>query len=537
MSRAEPQVIRRISRHLFTAVSEGRLPDSALNPFRQATGERADILRLLRSDIQSGALDVRLSDIQGALPHIIGLGPLEELMNEPQIISVNVQDYHTVKAFGGGVWQRTTVRWADAEALHTFAAALAARTHQRFDSEVPLVEATFQDPFGRIQIDFTARNAAGVTIHLRRGRSDTIPLDWMRGRTLSDEMADFLLDMCHRDEGMIIVGRPGTGKTTLLEALLTWLPRRPFVLVDDQSEIRVLHPDCMVYNVNPESSYDLSDSLRSALRKNTDRVVVAEVRGKEAAQMLSMSNSATFWCTLHGTAESFLIRLGSLVRGVPPYTDMTMDEIRNIITISFPIVVETAAYPTADGRVAFFVRKIIQLAQEDPSRGDSAIRTTTLFETTADEHGRLAFQYLNEPSTLATPRYWGITSTIPRIPRDDRMLSVLRTRLQINPYDSEAIQYLKEAIRNSRSEGAAKLANSITTFMAASRRLYEEQQWEALSRHYGSADILTWAAVRDSLPISVEDASLRASQDWQVRIAHEALSGNGSTKNLQEVKQ
>ncbi len=362
--------IREASRLLNEVVTAGRHPDlprEVQNPFQHTDAQRRAVLSLLRQWQQTGKLgtDLTGADVETLASLLVGMGPLDPLIQDPAVISINVLAHNQILVQRGGAWEPARldgqpVGWSTPEALHYFAEALAARAGQALEDH-PVVQAHFAHPVsGRLQIDATARTPAGVTLHLRLGRRSLITLARMRADGgISPEIQDFLIELGRRDCGVIVVGPPNTGKTTILEACLEYWPPLAAAALDDRSEFFPRHPLITVYDVPPER---LRLAFVDVLRKNLTRVALAEVRGDEAAEMLRYSGALTIWTTLHGSIHNAVLRLMALVLGAPdsPYAGLPPELVRQVIAQAFPVLIETDKL-VVGGRAIFLVSQIAVL--------------------------------------------------------------------------------------------------------------------------------------------------------------------------------
>jgi pilus assembly protein CpaF len=438
------------ARLLSEKVADGDLAPSAVNPFRHTKAERNEVGRLLREWIQNGMLghDVTMADLSKLTSMLVGLGPLDQLVRDPSVISIQVQGNDNVLAQRSGVWQKTDVGWESSDDLKVFGEALAARSGEELTPSRPVCQASFEEPPGRIQIDGTARNESSLTIHIRLGRKDPITLMDMRaGGSLSTEMYEFMAAAAKRKIGVLVVGVPGTGKTTLLEAWVAHWPAQPAVALDDRSEFYPQHAQTVVYDVPAER---LAKACAHALRKNVDRLLVAEVRGNEAAEMLRYSASMPIWTTLHANVSNAVARLMGLCKAEgSPYANVSAELLRELIAISFPLIVETEKL-VIGGQAIFFVSQIAHLSSDGKPR--------PLFKAEV-RGGQISFVKLGEPDEFLEqhPRrifggvglpgldtmaelvenkpqlaLAGIAEMLSVLPRDERVLGLMKRLVREN---------------------------------------------------------------------------------------------------------
>lgn len=445
------KAIQEASRLLGEAVASGDLRASSLNPFQHTQEQRKTVSRLLAQWIHSGRLGARITegDLPDLVSRLIGLGPLDALVQDRSVISIQVMAHDRVLAQRSGVWrEESNVGWKGPRDLRTFGEALAARAGRGLSPDVLVCQASFGNPPGRIQIDGTARNEARLTIHIRLGRRKAIGLrDMEASGTMSNAMRRFLVRAAKRPLGVLIVGLPGTGKTTLLEAWLEHWPHQPAIALDDRSEFRPRHPFIVTYDVPGER---LSEACAFALRKNVDRITIAEVRGDEAAEMLRYSGALTPWTTLHGNTRNAVSRLMALVQGAKgsPYVNISTRLLRQIIAHAFPLLVETDKLVVA-GQAVFFVSHVVYLDDDAVPR--------PLFQADV-QGGEIAFVKTGEPEAFLAGcprRHYGggavpSLETVANLADEDpsTALVALGQMLRMRPSDRQVVALIRKLFRD-----------------------------------------------------------------------------------------
>ena len=507
------------ARLLSEKVADGDLPASAINPFRHTGAERSEVSCLLREWIQDGRLgtDVTLGDLSRITSMLVGLGPLDTLVRDPSVISIQVQGHDNVLAQRSGVWQTTDVTWEAPEELRVFGEALAARSGEELTPNRSVCQASFENPPGRIQIDGNARNESHLTIHVRLGRQEPITLMDMRaGGSLSDEMYEFLVAVAKRKVGVLVVGVPGTGKTTLLEAWVAHWPAQPAVALDDRSEFYPQHPHTVVYDVPADR---LAQACAQALRKNVDRLLVAEVRGNEAAEMLRYSASMPIWTTLHANVKNAVARLMGLCKAEgSPYANISADLLQELIAISFPLLVETEKL-VIGGQAIFFVSQIAHLSAEGQPR--------PLFKSEV-QGGRVSFVKTGDPEEFLEqhPRriYGGVglpsLDTLANLVGDDPQLALagIGEMLRVLPSDEGVLGLMKRLVREN-DQIRALIRASINGQRRAIRAAIAERDWgEALRLlEQAKSDPLMKAIGNEVASLQLSDVS---SEDLRERLTN-----------------
>lgn len=227
----------------------------------------------------------------------IGMGPLAPLLADPAVsdILVNGPDRVYVERFGKV--ERTEVRFRDAEHVVRVIERIAARVGRRIDSSSPMVDLRLPDG-SRVNATLPAVTIDGPTISIRRfGRQRLRRTDVAAIGTVSPEILEFLAIAVRARRNLLISGGTGAGKSTLLGALAEVIPAdERIVLIEDTSELRldqehVVRMETRPANIEGRGQISARDLLMNALRMRPDRIIVGEVRGGEALDMLQALNT------------------------------------------------------------------------------------------------------------------------------------------------------------------------------------------------------------------------------------------------------
>ena len=245
----------------------------------------------LRGDAETLAvLRVLQSEIAGA-------GPLEPLLRDPAVTDILVNGPHDVWVDRGAGLERVAVRFADDAAVRRLASRLAAPTGRRLDDAQPWVDARL-DGGVRLHAVLPPIAPGGVCLSLRVPRRRVFTLDELvAGDAVPVDGAALLADLVASRSAFLVTGGTGTGKTTLLSALLSLVDAGDRVLlVEDAGELAPDHPhvvrlEARPANVEGAGAVSLRDLVRQALRMRPDRIVVGEVRGAEVVDLLAALNT------------------------------------------------------------------------------------------------------------------------------------------------------------------------------------------------------------------------------------------------------
>ncbi len=249
---------------------------------------------------EGGALrgDRELLDVLRALQsEIVGAGPLEELLADPSVTDVLVNAPDAVWVDRGAGLERTAVRFPDDLAVRRLAQRLAAPSGRRLDDAQPWVDARLPDGV-RLHAVLAPVAPGGTCLSLRVPRRQVFSLaDLIAGGAMPADGAALLDRLVRSRAAFLVSGGTGTGKTTLLSALLTLVDAGDrLLLVEDAPELAPEHPHVVRLasrpaNLEGAGAVTLRDLVRQALRMRPDRVVVGEVRGAEVVDLLAALNT------------------------------------------------------------------------------------------------------------------------------------------------------------------------------------------------------------------------------------------------------
>jgi pilus assembly protein CpaF len=283
MARIDPSVAGRIPRPTLRA-EVGKL-----------VSEIATEQRIQLNELEEAALAVELTD------DMVGLGPLEPFLEDDDVTDVLVNGPFDVFVERRGKLEKTTARFRDAQHLVGVAQRIAAAVGRRIDEASPMVDARLADG-SRVNIVLPPLVLNGGTISIRKFPKRGLTLDGMvRQGNLSAEMAHVLqIAACSR-LNILISGGTGSGKTTLLNAVLNAVSQHigrdeRIITIEDAVELRLQQPHVVQMETRPPNIEGAGhipqrELVRNALRMRPDRIIVGEVRGPEAFDMLQAMNT------------------------------------------------------------------------------------------------------------------------------------------------------------------------------------------------------------------------------------------------------
>jgi pilus assembly protein CpaF len=251
----------------------------------------------LRSDGRLVGDAAVLAVVDALRRDVVGAGPLQELLMQPDVTDVLVNGADAVYVDSGSGLELTGVRFPDDAAVRRLAQRLAASGGRRLDDASPYVDVRLRDGC-RFHAVLAPVAQPGTCLSLRVPARRVFELDdLVAAGSIPVEGRDLLLALVAAGAAFLVSGGTGSGKTTLLATLLSMVdPRQRLVLVEDAAELRPRHPHVVTLearrpNVEGSGEITLQDLVRQALRMRPDRLVVGEVRGAEVVDLLAALNT------------------------------------------------------------------------------------------------------------------------------------------------------------------------------------------------------------------------------------------------------
>jgi len=227
----------------------------------------------------------------------VGLGPLEDLLADPRVEEVMVNGPERVYVERGGTIEATAVSFESEEALRNAIERILSPLGRRIDELSPMVDARLGDG-SRVNVVIPPLSIDGPVVSIRRfGVRRPGPDELVELGTLSPAGRKRLEEAVAGRRSILISGGTGSGKTTLLNAISSFIaPRERVVTIEDAAELRLQQPHVVRLESRPASvegkgEVTIRDLLRNALRMRPDRIVIGEVRGAEALDLLTALNT------------------------------------------------------------------------------------------------------------------------------------------------------------------------------------------------------------------------------------------------------
>jgi pilus assembly protein CpaF len=228
---------------------------------------------------------------------ILGHGPLERLLADDSVTEIMVNGPFDVWVERQGRLYETTVRFTDESHLRRIINKIVAQVGRRVDESSPMVDARLPDG-SRVNAVIPPLSLTGPLLTIRKFSKKRLDMgDLIRLGTLSTETVEFLQRCVLAQLNVLISGGTGSGKTTLLNALSTAVPESDrIVTIEDAAELRlnqrhVLRLEARPKNIEGEGEIAIRELVKNSLRMRPDRIIVGEVRGAEALDMLQAMNT------------------------------------------------------------------------------------------------------------------------------------------------------------------------------------------------------------------------------------------------------
>lgn len=231
------------------------------------------------------------------LDEVVGLGPLEPFLNDPTVNDILVNTFDTVYVERRGVLEKTNVSFRDNAHLMHIIDKIVSAVGRRIDESSPMVDARLLDG-SRVNIVIPPLAVDGPILSIRRFSSTPLVADdLLRHRTLIPQMLEVLKGAVRARLNIVVSGGTGAGKTTLLNVLSSYIsPAERIITIEDSAELQikqahVVRLECRPPNLERRGAVRQRELVINALRMRPDRIIIGEVRGDEALDMLQSMNT------------------------------------------------------------------------------------------------------------------------------------------------------------------------------------------------------------------------------------------------------
>lgn len=292
---------------------------------------------------------------------IRGLGIIEEMLSDDNITEIMINGTSNIFVEREGRIERVNVAFDSEGSLNNVIQQIVGRTNRRVNESVPIVDTRLSDG-SRVNIVIPPIALDGSMITIRKFPKDSITIsDLIKWESISKEAADFLRKLVIAGYNIFVCGGTGSGKTTFLNMLSNFIPSEERVItIEDSAELQLRNIDNLVRmearpaNSDGSGKITIRDLIKTSLRMRPDRIVVGEVRGEEALDMLQAMNTGHDGSMSTGHANSPKDMLSRLETMVLMGLEIPLSAIRAQIASGIDIIVYL-------GRLRDKTRKVLEI--------------------------------------------------------------------------------------------------------------------------------------------------------------------------------
>ncbi len=306
---------------------------------------------------------------------LLATSPIAPLLADEGITDIFINGPKEIYINRDNILEKTDIIFADARSLRKLAQAIASSVGRNLDPRRPLIDARLKDG-SRVNIIAPPMAVDGLSISIRKFPKQEITLaDLIEKGEMSQQMAEFLKLCAQHRVSLLISGGTGTGKTTLLNAISHFIPdSERIITIEDTAELRLQQPHVVRLEIKEPQTIDerkeevnASDLVRNALRMRPDRIIVGEVRGEEAYDMiqaLSTGHDGSM-STVHANApRDALTRIENLMG--PRMQNTSAASIRQQIVSALHLIVQLV-YDVDGKRRVSNISEIVGMEGETPT--------------------------------------------------------------------------------------------------------------------------------------------------------------------------
>ena len=339
------------------------------------------------------------------LAEAVGLGPLEDLLEDDEISEIMVNAKDEIFYEKNGKLKKSKVTFTDDKAVLSAIERIVAPLGRRIDESSPMVDARLKDG-SRVNAVIAPLALKGPSITIRKFMKSRLNTDdLIRFDSISAPMVEFLTTSIVRKQNLVISGGTGSGKTTLLNVLSNFIPAdERIVTVEDAAELRLYQPNLVSLEARPlnqegKGEVTIRDLVKNCLRMRPDRIVVGECRGGEALDMLQAMNTGHdgSLTTIHANSPRDCIsRIEVLV--LMSGMDLPVRAIREQISSAVNVIVQQTRFSCG-------TRKVTSIAEVTGVEGD-VVQIAEIFkykQAGYDQNGKVTGKFI---ATGVVPEFY-----------------------------------------------------------------------------------------------------------------------------------
>jgi len=398
----------RLKQDIFTAIIEV-LDISALASY-EISRARDEIRDITTEIISLRSIQITLEEQEEIVTDLcgdfLGLGPLEPLMERDDINDIMVNGPHQVFAEYDGRIQLTTIEFRDQQQLMNICQRIVGQVGRRIDEASPICDARLLDG-SRINVIAPPLALEGPVLTIRKFKKDRLTLDQLQKfGAVSKALADLIQIIGRIRCNVLISGGTGSGKTTLLNCLTRYIDSTERVITcEDTAELQLQQPHVVRLETRPPSlegtgEITMRDLIKNCLRMRPERIIVGEVRGAEAMDLLQAMNTGHDGSmgTVHANnAREAIARIEALVN--MNASNLPIRVIRDMIVSSVDVVIQVERL--RDGS-----RRVMSVSEVLGLEGDTLVmQDLAIYKIFGEgDNGRLKGQHMG--TGIFRPRMW-----------------------------------------------------------------------------------------------------------------------------------
>ena len=287
------------------------------------------------------------------------LKPILPFLDDEKVTEVMVNGHSEIWVEVSGKIQKTKAQFGDEDSLQAAVRNIAQSVGRRIDNENPRLDARLPNGY-RIHAVIPPCSRKGTTLSIRKFSSVQLTFkDYIRFGALTGTVAEFLKIISLLGKNILVSGGTGSGKTTLLGSLCSYIPPgQRLIVIEDSSELQVNYEHVVFFetrmaNAQGKGEVSIRDLLKSSLRLRPDRIIVGEVRGSEALELIDAMNTGHKGClgTVHANSpEDAIVRLEALAQGGG--NQLSEKALQHQVSAAIDIIVQVSRYADGSRRVA-----------------------------------------------------------------------------------------------------------------------------------------------------------------------------------------
>jgi len=314
---------------------------------------------------------------------VFGLGPLEPFLQDPTVSDILVNNYRQIYIERFGKLEATEARFKDDNHLRKIIDKIVSAVGRRIDESSPMVDARLADG-SRVNAIIPPLSLDGPVLSIRRFSRDVLEIsDLITLKTLTPEIANLLQGIVRARLNVLISGGTGSGKTTLLNLMSRFIPEdERIVTIEDAAELQlkqehVVRLETRPANIEGKGEINQRDLVRNSLRMRPDRIIVGEVRGQEAFDMLQAMNTGHdgSLTSIHANSpRDALMRVETMVAMAG--LEIPAEFLRRYISSAINVLIQTA-------RMVDGTRKVVSIQEITGMEGNiTSLQEIFVFEQT-----------------------------------------------------------------------------------------------------------------------------------------------------------